>query len=319
MLIILSASCTSTPIIVENVPTSAATAYIEPTETAVTKTSTPTATSTPTFTSTPPPPPSPTPTPPPPTATIMSQGRVEEIGRSFENRPILTHQFKDGPIRIILVGGIHGGYEWNTILLAYKFIDYFQEHPDKIPDSVSLQIIPSANPDGQHLVTQAEGVFEASAVIADTRAGRFNGNGVDLNRNWGGNWSEDAFWGGQSVDPGEAPFSEPETRVLRDFFFRNDQPRPHLVIFLHSAADGVYAAGIPDAYPPALILAQIYATASGYPIYENFDNYTITGDAGDWLATQEIPSIAVELKNHQDFDWEENKNGLFSIFDTVQR
>jgi len=49
---------------------------------------------------------------------------------------------------------------------------------------------------------------------------RLESYGVDLNRNYGVSWGEDT---GSSGDPcaenyrGEAPFSEPETRAIRDF------------------------------------------------------------------------------------------------------
>ncbi|MFN2135269.1 MAG: LysM peptidoglycan-binding domain-containing protein, partial [Candidatus Promineifilaceae bacterium] len=33
--------------------------------------------------------------------------------------PIVSYQLGDGETPLILIGGIHGGYEWNTILLAY--------------------------------------------------------------------------------------------------------------------------------------------------------------------------------------------------------
>lgn len=260
-----------------------------------------------------------TPTSPPPTstpkptATVATHGSQTLIGYSFEGRPIFSYQFKDGPNRIIIVGGIHGGYEWNTILLAYELIDYFTKYLQHIPDTVSLQIIPSANPDGQYMSTQTEGRFEADQVITDTLITRFNGNGVDLNRNWACNWSENAFWRGQSVNPGEQPFSEPETRALRDFFFTPEMPLPHIVIFLHSAANGVYAAGCHDVYPEALRFAQIYGYASDYPVHESFDYYQINGDASDWLSLYGIPAISIELKNHQDLDWDENIRGVLAI------
>ncbi|MCZ7674234.1 MAG: M14 family zinc carboxypeptidase [Chloroflexi bacterium] len=87
------------------------------------------------------------------------------IGYSAENRPIISYQFKDGPNKIIMVGGMHGGYEWNTILLAYELIDYFTQFPEQVPDSASLIIIPSANPDGQFAVVGENGRFTAEDIV----------------------------------------------------------------------------------------------------------------------------------------------------------
>lgn len=46
---------------------------------------------------------------------------------------------------ISILDYIHGGYEWNTVLLAYERIDNFTAHPREIPDSEILHIIPCAN------------------------------------------------------------------------------------------------------------------------------------------------------------------------------
>jgi hypothetical protein len=98
--------------------------------------------------------------------------------------------------------------------------------------------------------------------------------------------------------------------ALRDFLL---QQEPLAVIFWHSAANGVFAAGCPDVHEPSLALANIYGQAAGYPVYEKFNSYPITGDAGDWLTTQGIASISIELKTHQSLDWSQNLAGIVAI------
>ncbi len=51
-------------------------------------------------------------------------------------------------MRIALIGGIHGGYEFNTVLLSQLLIDHFDHNPFDVLPGVSLIIIPMANPDG---------------------------------------------------------------------------------------------------------------------------------------------------------------------------
>jgi len=235
---------------------------------------------------------------------------VGTIGDSSRGFPLSTYQFKDGPQHIVIVGGIHGGYEWNTILLAYELISYFQDHPAAVPDTITLTFIPSANPDGQELVTGKTGPFTLADLAQDTIPGRFNGNGVDLNRNWDCNWLPEATWRGRLVSGGEAVFSEPETIVLRDFLL---QHQPEAVIFLHSAANGVFASGCPQTDQASMDLARIYAEAAGYAAYERFSSYEVTGDAGDWLTTQGITSISIELKNHENLDLEKNLGGMLAV------
>jgi murein tripeptide amidase MpaA len=230
--------------------------------------------------------------------------------------PLTSFQLNNGPDHIVFIGGIHGGYEWNTIVLAYRAIDYFTENPEVIPASVTLHIIPSANPDGQFLVTGRLGRFSPIDVNPENFSGRFNGNNVDLNRNWDCNWESTALWRDQLIDAGKQPFSEPENLVLRDFLIELD---PIAVVFWHSAANGVFAAGCPGLYQPSYTLATIYGEAAGYPVYERFDSYQVTGDAGDWLALQEIPSISIELINHQDIDWPKNREGMLAVLNQYQQ
>jgi hypothetical protein len=239
------------------------------------------------------------------------------IGQSSRGFPLSAHKFNDGANEILLVGGIHGGYEWNTILLAYDLIDYFKYNPAAVPDSVTLNIIPVANPDGLEEVTGKTDRFDVEDLAADTLPGRWNGNEVDLNRNWDCNWQEMGTWRDRPVSGGSEVFSEPETKILKELFL---QTQPVAVIFLHSAADGVFASGCPDTHQPSMALASVYGVAAGYPIYERFSAYEVTGDAGDWLSQQEIASISVELidHNYQERDFRQNLAGMLAVLNQYQ-
>ena len=245
-----------------------------------------------------------------PTSAVSAVGITQTIGFSVQGRPIVNYRFGIGTQQLVLVGGIHGGYEWNSILMAYEAINYFSEFPDMIPSNVTLHIIPAANPDGLFLVTSEEGRFTSDDVSGSIENGRFNANQVDLNRNWDCNWQPEGNWGERIVNAGEAPFSEPETQAMRRFFLGQ---QVDAVIFYHSKADGVYAGGCGDVYPPSLELTTIYGEASGYPIYQQFTHYQVTGDASDWLAIQNIPSFTVELKTRNGLDWPENLAGIMAI------
>ena len=216
-------------------------------------------------------------------------------------------RFGTGPLRLALIGGIHGGYEWNTILLAYQAIDYFNSNPKEIPPEISLYIIPVANPDGQVKVVGHTGRFSPQEVGAGTISGRPNSQGVDLNRNWDCKWEPDGFWRNEKVDAGKAPFSEVETQILGDFL---TQPPMTGIVFWHSAVPAIYAGGCEARHPPSDALAEVYAKASGYPFELKFTSYPVTGNAIDWLAAQDIPAIEVELRNHRDIDWEQNLKAI---------
>jgi LysM repeat protein/predicted deacylase len=232
------------------------------------------------------------------------------LGYSTLGWPIEYYQFGSGRFRIVFVGGVHGGYEWNTVLLAYQAIDYFGTHPEQVPDSVTLTIVPVANPDGLVAVVGHPGRFTPDEVVTDTLPGRFNGNGVDLNRNWACDWSATAYWREQEISGGAAPFSEVEVRILRDFL---GIISADAVVFWHSAMPGVLAGGCDGPFPEAEALAALYAQAAGYPFFESFDEYPVTGDATDWLSLRGVPAITVELRGHNDTDWAENLAGMRAV------
>ena len=89
--------------------------------------------------------------------------------------------------------------------------------------------------------------------------------------------------------------------------------QPEAVIFWHSALNGVFAAGCPETYRPAYDLALVYGLAGGYPVYEAFTSYPVTGDASDWLVSQGITSMTVELVTHEAIDWEQNRRGMLAV------
>ena len=232
------------------------------------------------------------------------------LGLSTGGYPIEVYQYGSGPTPVLLVGGIHGGYEWNTILLAYELIDYFSLNLAVIHPQLRIYVIPSANPDGQVRVVGHPGRFLAEEVEGSTLEGRVNARQVDLNRNWDCNWSPEAVWRDQKLSAGSEPFSELETRLLRDFIL---ELKPAAVIFWHSAYPAVFPGGCDSVHEPSRSLAKIYADAAGYPTLDSFTSYEVTGDSISWLGLQNISAIEVELTNHQDTDFDQNLNGTLNV------
>lgn len=246
--------------------------------------------------------------------------KTEVIGASVEGRSIISYTFGTGEKQLLFVGGMHGGYEWNSVLLAYQFIEYLEQYPDWVPRTLTVTVIPSLNPDGVYAVTGKEGRFSAADAPADKQAtaiGRFNAHGVDLNRNFDCKWKPESMWQGKTVSAGSSSFSEPETQALRNFVLQHD---PDAVIFWHSKANAVYASECEEGIlPGTLDVMQAYARASGYPSIDSFDAYEITGDAEGWLASIHIPAITVELETHETIEWEQNQAGIKALFDLYSR
>jgi hypothetical protein len=247
----------------------------------------------------------------------VSEERKEQtiIGQSVNGRDIVAYHYGQGETEVLFVGGIHGGYEWNTTLVARAAMDHFKANPTAVPENVTVTIIPSLNPDGLYKVVNASfDAFTASDVTASQtlqESGRFNANDVDLNRNFDCDWQANATWQSRSVSGGTAAFSEPESKAIRDYIESN---APEAVVVWYSAAGGVFASSCHNGVlPKTTTLTNLYANASGYPAFEDFNFYEITGDMVNWLAKENIPAISVLLTNHSDIEWTKNKAGIEAI------
>lgn len=246
--------------------------------------------------------------------TVVKNVTSEVIGRSVIGRDISVTSFGNGEKHLLFVGGIHGGYEWNSALLAYQMIDYLTNNPELIPADIKISIIPNLNPDGIFTVTGIDGKFSLSNV-KDTEqrvaAARFNANKVDLNRNFACKWTATSTWRGEEVSAGTAAFSEPETIALRDFVAKNE---PTAVVFWHSQADNVYGSECEEGIlADTITLMKTYAGSAGYGEVEKFDAYPITGDAEGWLASIGIPAVTVELKTYNSTEWPKNLAGTMAV------
>ena len=220
------------------------------------------------------------------------------IGFSLAARPIEVYTFGAGEKEYLIVAGIHGGYEWNTIALANELITHINENPGLIPSDVTLYIIRNVNPDGE---ARAHGVD-----------GRVNNNGVDLNRNfpsenWVKEWDRNGCWIYRPTTGGTYAGSEPETRSVMSFV-RNHEI--DALISYHSAALGIFPGGVPWE-EPSKHLAEVLAEATGYPYPPVDTGCEYTGTLADWAVENGVgAAVDMELQNHRDTDFEKNLKAL---------
>lgn len=241
----------------------------------------------------------------------------EVIGKSAGGLEIKAYHFGSGEDEIIFVGGIHGGYSWNTALLAYEIIDHLEDDPDIIPEDLTVTVIPVLNPDGLEKNVGTTGRFEPSDVFGDTVLGRFNDNEVDLNRNFDCNWKSRGTWQDIGVDGGSEPFSEPEAQAFRDYMEENE---PESVVVYFAVAGGVYASGCDgEALPETEELMETYAEASGYPAEGVFESYEVSGDVTDWLSKIDIPAISVILSTRDSTEWSKNRRGVEAVINAYDQ
>lgn len=239
------------------------------------------------------------------------------IGTTVEGRDIVAYHYGTGDMEILFVGGIHGGYSWNTALVAQETINYLKENPDKIPGNIKVTVIPVLNPDGLITVVGTSTAIFTKAEVSLSQAvqvsGRFNAHTVDLNRNFDCDWQQKGTWQSTAVSGGSQAFSEPESQAIKNYVATK---KPTAVVAWYSAAGGVFASSCHNGVlPETLAITNIYANASGYPAYENFNFYEVTGDMVNWLAKEKIPAISVILTTHDSTEWNKNKAGITALLE----
>ncbi|MDP2648875.1 MAG: M14 family metallopeptidase [Patescibacteria group bacterium] len=239
------------------------------------------------------------------------------IGTSVEGRDIIAYHYGTGDTEVLFVGGIHGGYSWNTALVAREMMDYMEGDTGIIPANVKVTVIPALNPDGLYKVAGTSTAEFTAADVASSQSvqvsGRFNANNVDLNRNFDCDWQESGKWRNRTVSGGSESFSEPESRAIKNYVETHDLAA---VVVWYSAAGGVFASSCHNGVlPETLALTNAYAAASGYKAYEDFDFYEITGDMVNWLAKKGVPAISVLLTNHTDTERTKNQAGIKAVME----
>jgi predicted deacylase len=229
---------------------------------------------------------------------LVGGQRPSIIGFSLAGRPIEVYTFGSGEKEYLIVAGIHGGYEWNTVALANELITHINQNPDAIPSDVTLYIIRNMNPDG-----------EARSHDVD---GRVNNNDVDLNRNfpadnWVADWNRNGCWIYRPTTGGAYAGSEPETRTVMSFI---GSRKLKAIISYHSAALGIFPGGVPWT-ADSKRLAKALSKATGYPYPPIDTGCEYTGTLADWAVENGVgASVDMELRDHKNTDFEDNLKAL---------
>lgn len=204
--------------------------------------------------------------------------RSRTIGYSVKGRSIVATYFGTGLKKILLIGTMHGS-EGNTGNMLNSWINYLRNNQKQIGSDRTFIIVPYSNPDGR------------------AANNRFNTNNVDLNRNWDlPDWQALTYWQYNSYPSGggSSPFSEPETRALRDFVYSEN---PVVSITYHANANMVLGDGI------AQIFGDWYSNMTGYNRSQSSSEesdisalgYVITGTYEEWASKRGVVTLVVEF------------------------
>jgi Zinc carboxypeptidase len=234
---------------------------------------------------------------------LSGKHQAEILGFSTEGRPLELYTFGKGSQERMIVAGIHGGDEWNTVTLANQLIKYVDRNPEIIPEEITLYILPNLNPDGE--------------ARAHNKYGRVNANGVDLNRNFPVNWQKDwdrgGCWHSLVTSGGTGPGSEAETQALINFV---ETHQIEVLISYHSAALGVFPGGLPWE-ADSIRLAKSIADVSSYPFPPIDTGCKYSGTLADYAVAKGMAAVDLELTNHFDTDLDQNLDILNVLLNFV--
>lgn len=151
----------------------------------------------------------------------------ESLGTSYLGIPIYGYRLtaNTGKPMILVDAEVHGSHEWRTCYWVSEFMKLIND-PNLSPDPAmfarlkskfDFYFLPASNPDG----------YGTAATFGPYQ----NGNGVNLNRNFGYLWENGNSSPASTQYRGPAPFSEPETQIIRDKFL---QITPYAAVSCHS-------------------------------------------------------------------------------------
>ncbi len=208
------------------------------------------------------------------------------IGQSVQGRTLAaTIVGYDGGRAVVVVGSIQGD-QGATRVLVQELISHYRANLIGVPMGVAYHFVPALNPDG----------LAASS--------RYNAHTVDLNRNWASaDWKSNAavpgYPNGKAGAGGAQPFSEPETRALRDYLLSLRTTSPNLtVVIVHSSVNR----NTGEVYPGgtgSLEAARVYAAATGYDVENAWAEYVTSGEAVTWCSEQGMVAIDIVIPASQ--------------------
>jgi len=240
--------------------------------------------------------------------------RVDSIGRSYENRPILAIKISDEPWvddpleADVLFVALHHAREVATpdvvLYLMHYLLDNYglDARVTRLVDTREIWIVPVLNPDGHVFVEQGNFLWRKNR-----RPAAVGGCvGVDINRNYGFLWGLDDV--GSSGDPcsqtyrGQAPFSEFETRAIRDLVLDEAHDFTSAISYHSYGRLILFPWGYtPEPTPDHDIfeaLADSMAAYNGYrPGAGNTAIYPTNGDFGDWMYGDKVVTEGFDPKH----------------------
>ncbi|NOX63924.1 MAG: zinc carboxypeptidase [Chloroflexi bacterium] len=247
--------------------------------------------------------------------------RLQSLGRSHEGREIWAMRITDRPDEnepdektILIFANMHAREHLTLEQALYLIRDLLENYGvegevTNLVNQRDIWIIPNLNPDGtEYDIRSWENPMDPP-MWRKNRRNNMNGTwGVDLNRNFSYKWGccggSESYSGGETYR-GPAPFSEPETQVIRNF--ANQHPDLTISFSLHTFGELIlYPYGYtrddlpPDMDPTDLAIFKAMSDGlsqrNGYQAEQASSLYIVDGDSDDWLyAERGVYALTWEL------------------------
>lgn len=230
------------------------------------------------------------------------------IGGSVEGRQIRCYKIGDGRNKVLIVAGIHGN-EVGTVKLAQHILNWFWKNKEQF-QLLTLYVIPVLNPDGYEIAVNNHDYIHRG------RAGRFNVNGVDLNRNFPTQkFEKKSVWPRgkdyqekEEVYCGEFGGSESETKSLLNLI--QEQNIKNLIMLHNLGSDAIVNEG--DAV--ATNWAEIYKKYTKFKIRHFAE---LSGSANEWARENNINYMAIEGSSRWGSDWGKQSKAIIQVLKTI--
>lgn len=239
-------------------------------------------------------------------------GPLEAIGKTVEGRDVTLLRIGHGPFVIVFCAAIHGN-EVGTAKLM-RFLASYLSRETAMHSRFSFLCIGVLNVDGYELARKNPDYLHGG------RIGRFNANGVDLNRNFPTtSFTEKSVWSHgkdyaetTEVFCGSSPGSEPENAVLRDLVTKE---KASLLWMFHSVASEIMASHDDEAEH----LAALFSARTGFRqgTHEEWLQLHQTGTAKEWCEEQGIMYLESEASERWGSDWKRQRKGIEAVLQEV--
>lgn len=201
---------------------------------------------------------------------MLPTGATSVNGQPIIAREIPAAKGVKEPLRILLIGGIHGD-ELSSSAIVFRWLKFIKGPMSR---TIHWKIAPIVNPDG---------------FLASPGPMRTNANGIDLNRNFPmPDWLNSApnYWKKVTGSdprrfPGKAPLSEPESKWIHKEIMGF---KPHVVISVHAPFGLLDFDG--PVKPPYKFGGLYFNPLGVYP-----------GSLGNYGMADRVPIITIELPN----------------------